>query len=302
MEIGIRLQHHDHDYVERRGGHLLWSHFRASSARSEYRLGAIAAAVALYEERMAEGLDQEAGGVALLVLQRALFACEDLARALNGLLAGPSWQAVVTAKLPALDGIFACVLSDPDSVLRAFALPPDEWLDREHRGQPAVRRALEDLRNRTRRRWTRQLETVASFWLQRRRIAKATMHGFPFIAGDLVREPPGAGVISDHARDDGRHPFAVAVLSSAHHAQARVHTEIFTIPLDRGAVATFQRAGKVAARCAESLGMTQANSIERGYAYGIPLDLLDRLSTGDQRILTALVEEQRDSDAGDSGA
>jgi hypothetical protein len=34
MQIGVSVSHHDHDYVERRGGHVFFSHLRGAPARA----------------------------------------------------------------------------------------------------------------------------------------------------------------------------------------------------------------------------------------------------------------------------
>lgn len=71
MKIGLSLKHHDHEYVEQRGGFLLLTHMRAADGRASYRQAAL--------DRALAGFDSPTGAAAgFVVLQRAMLCVEDL--------------------------------------------------------------------------------------------------------------------------------------------------------------------------------------------------------------------------------
>src|SRR5204863_7956305 len=100
-------------YIERRGGMPFYSHLRGGAARGSFREDAVARAFELYEQGKAEMRSEaELGGRALLVLQRALLAAEDVGGLLHALSGPDPWARLVSTKLPQLDSAFEQVLSD----------------------------------------------------------------------------------------------------------------------------------------------------------------------------------------------
>jgi len=183
MQLTVTVGHHDHSYVERRGGHVLYSFLRHAPSRAAYRQGAIVRAHDRWKAASTDGAGLPLlGGIGLLVLQRAFLAAEDLGRLMVGLDGEPSWERLTTARLPALDEAFVRALANPNRALQPFCLPSsqqllDEGLDSQ------TRDGAERLAQLAAERWLRQLEAVARFWGSTRPIAKATMHGFPILAG-----------------------------------------------------------------------------------------------------------------------
>src|SRR4051794_7519476 len=184
MQLAVRMEHHDHEYVERRGGWVLYSYMRAAATRSRYRRLALERATKLYAaSRSAGEPGTTVGGHGLLVIQRAFLAAEDLGRLLHALGDQAAWGRLTGANLDELDATFAQVISDAPGALRPFLIADTEVLRTEGYG-PTVIAGLERLAQLESARWLYQLQTVAAFWLKHRAVAKATMHGFPILAGD----------------------------------------------------------------------------------------------------------------------
>lgn len=136
MQIGINLAHHDHDYVEKRGGHVLWSHFRGAPARCSYRRAALQRAFELYERAVSQGAAPDAtSGPALL------------GRLLHSLHGMPSWQKLIAVTLEDLDEVYREVVTSPDAALRTFILPHDSALAAEPRLTEPQRSAIRELRD-----------------------------------------------------------------------------------------------------------------------------------------------------------
>ncbi len=299
MQIGIDLEHHDHAYVERRGGHVLWSYCREAPARCAFRRASLDRAVSLYETDDVD--DDERGGMGLLVLQRALLATEDLARLLHVFRGTPSWQRFVVVPTRELDTALAEVFTNPAGALEPFALPDPRTLAAEPLSREE-RVALGELVKRTAWRWHYGLETAGRFWLDYRRVAKSTMHGFPLIPGRLINEAPGAGALSDCARDPGRRPWALAVLSERDFQRAEINTECHPVALDPASVRATYRSGKVAIKLSLALAAAQAGSIETGHRWVVPFDLLERLPDDQQAAIRAaharVSDDQEDAGRG----
>ena len=145
----------------------------------------------------------------------------------------------------------------------------------------------------TRSRWLQMLQRVAELWLDQRVVAKATMHGMPLVAGELVLGPPPAGVLAETVRDPRTRPFAVAVLSRVQNERREVITDRHVVQLDHRSVARHLRAGKAAVRLAEELSQTQANSIELGYGYGLPKHSFSLLSSQERALLDEAMKRQQ---------
>jgi len=78
LQIGISILHHDHDYIERRGGHAFFSHLRGAPDRTRYREEALQRGERLYDDAVAAGgTPEEICGAGLIVLQRAALAVDE---------------------------------------------------------------------------------------------------------------------------------------------------------------------------------------------------------------------------------
>jgi len=286
--------HHDHDYVERRGGPLLYTHMRGAGGRGRYRRVALERADAMYATALAEeSASMRVGGLGLLLLQRAMLAAEDLGGLLQALLGKPpSFERLASVSYGELDKVFLDVRDRPARILKPFILPTREVLEDEDMTAAEVEAALR-LVALTRSRWLQMLQRVAELWLDQRVVAKATMHGMPLVAGELVLGPPPAGVLAETVRDPRTRPFAVAVLSRVQNERREVITDRHVVQLDHRSVARHLRAGKAAVRLAEELSQTQANSIELGYGYGLPKHSFSLLSSQERALLDEAMKRQQ---------
>jgi hypothetical protein len=307
LRIGISIAHHDHDYVERRGGHAFFSHLRGAPDRARYREEALRRGERLYHEAVTTSAVPELiCGAGLIVLQRAALAVDDLAVVLHALAeddpeaaADPAsnagaetWPRMVSMTIPDEIALFSAIAEDPGQALRAFRIPPDEVLAREllaPAGQAAPRR----LRDLTAARWGMMLVRVARFWLTYGSAAKATMHGFAAIAGRQITQPPGAGFLAQNVRAPDQ-PFVVMVNSNVEGTNVQTPQVVVAMTPDR--VRGFRRHGTTAVKLAAELCAALVEGIERGYAYGIPPFLAHRLSEADRH---ALREAQLDEAAED---
>ena len=146
MQIGISILHHDHDYIERRGGHAFFSHLRGAPGRARYREEALQRGERLYDDAVAAGgTPEEICGAGLIVLQRAALAVDDLAVLLHAVAeddpeaasdpaadAGAEiWRRMVSMTIPDEIALFSAMAVDLGQALGAFRLPPDEALARE---------------------------------------------------------------------------------------------------------------------------------------------------------------------------
>jgi hypothetical protein len=302
LQIGISMLHHDHDYIERRGGHAFFSHLRGAPDRMRYREEALQRGERLYHDAVAAGgTPEEICGAGLIVLQRAALAVDDLAVLLHAVAeddpeaaADPAsevgaeiWPRMVGMTIPDEIALFSAVGADLGQALRAFRLPPDEVLAREALS-PAAEAAARRLRDRTALRWGVMLTRVAQFWLAYGISAKATMHGFAAIAGRQITEPPGAGFLGQGVRPPA-HPFVLMVNSQVEGTNVQTPQLVLAMSPDR--VRDFRRQGSTAVKLAAELCASLAYGIEHGYAYGVPGLLANRLSEADR---DALAETQRD--------
>jgi hypothetical protein len=305
LQIGISIVHHDHDFVERRGGHVFFTHLRGAPDRARCREEALQRGERLYNDAVATGgTPERICGAGLIVLQRAVLAVDDLAVVLHALAeddpeaaavpgsdAGAEvWRRMVSMTIPDEIALFRAIAEDPGQALRAFRLPPDEVLAREPL-TPAAQAAARRLRDRTARRWGEMLVRVARFWLAYGSAAKATMHGFAAIAGRQITEPPGAGFLGEHVRPPD-HPFVVMVNSNVEGTNVQTPQVVVAMSPDR--VRDFRRHGSTAVKLAVELCETLAEGIDRGYAYSVPPLLATSLSEADR---DALAEVQPDEAA-----
>jgi hypothetical protein len=198
----LRLQVHDADpgYVAMKlgagdGGAALYAHLRAVLSITDFRRDAIRRAERLYDERLAASADEkEISGLGLLVLQRAMFAVEDLGGLLHAFTDPPSWSGLVSYNLDGLSGTFDALFAGGDeAIAQVYLLPPDDALEAEPDLTAEQREAVRALRNEALRQTRERLERVVELWGMLHRQAKKTVHGLGFLAGTIVIEPPGAG-------------------------------------------------------------------------------------------------------------
>lgn len=289
----LTVKHHDHAYVERRGGWELYTHLRGSAPRKDYRLRAIQRAADEHARAVAaERTESELGGLGLIVLQRSLLAVEDLAGLLHAFDGPDPWQRLRNTGINHLDRAITLAAMDPErAITETFRLADEATLCDEPGWEEQQIQAALRLRQFTLAKWARQLEGAARLWAQYRAVAKATMHGFAVVAGCDLVDPPGAGELSRGISTDTPRPFAVGVMSTV--SQLEVRTERQLVPLNAREVARMKAQGRSAARLTHDLCRWQAQSIENVHKAGIPLDHLHLLSDDDQALLRLRVEEQQ---------
>jgi hypothetical protein len=229
----LRLQVHGADpgYVamklgEGDGGAALYAHLRAVLSITDFRRDAIRRAERLYDEGLSAGVgEEELSGLGLLVLQRAMFAVEDLGGLLHAFTDPPSWSGLVSYNLAGLSGTFdALFVGSDEAIARAYLLPSDDALESEPGLTAEQREAVRALRNETLRQTRERLERVAELWRMLHRQAKKTVHGLGFLAGTTVIEPPGAGRIGELLGDQHERPFVVSLETSVNNESGHVNT------------------------------------------------------------------------------
>jgi hypothetical protein len=241
----------------------------------------------MYDEALDRLPEPEAGGLGLHVLQRAVLCVEDLGALLHALGSDDPWPRLTGYTVNDIDEVFLSVHRDPVGSLSAFRLPDDAALASELAdAEPALAGAREIVR-RTQARWLYMLEGVINLWLRYRDVAKATMHGYPIMAGRYALGPPAAGFIAESVRDPGVRPFSVALISKA--SKTGVHTDVHTLPLDRETVRSFLRNGKLAIRLTEQVCAAQADGIARRYDFALPLEFVHRLPQEQRRAVEEMV-------------
>jgi hypothetical protein len=290
-------------YAADRGGVELLSYLREGAARAEHRREAIRRARDLHDNaRHDDQRATEAGGFGLLVLQRVLFAVEDVGVLLHSFAGDDPWERLRSTRIPDLRTAFERAVNDVDQVIEeAFVLATDSQIAEED-VTPDQQAALARLGTLTRQRWVRMLERVASWWLGHFNVAKATMHGFPFVAGELVRERPGAGALGA-GFTSRTSPFAVAVTSKDRgietiarepgpDGESVTQREILTtrtpVGLAPSDVAHFDRTGRIAAHLATELCRHHAESIMSAHIGGIPMRAVRYLDDTQQRAIREL--------------
>jgi hypothetical protein len=267
--MAITIEHQDPAYVEHRGGFALLSYLRGAANRVEHRRSSIERAFEAFSGAEATGrADQEVGGLGLLVLQRALFAAEDLGLLLHAFAGADPWERLRAANVPELDGAYRTAVEDLDATLDGvFRLASREAIE-EAVGGAEEREVLTKTRDLARARWGQMLERCAWLWLEHRNVAKATMHGFPIVAGADLDGPPRAGELAADIRaPDQRYSVALTSRVSGTH----VTTGRTIVRLGSSAVGTYRRYGRTAARLTGELCELQATTTMSRHAASVPL-------------------------------
>jgi hypothetical protein len=286
MRAAIAVKHHDHNYVEKRGGWELYTHLRAAGSRVKARREAIDRAARLYDAALGDdgSSDNERNGRGLIVLQRTLLALEDLGGLLHAFAGPDPWDRLRSATYDQMDAAFHAGGADPDEAIVRLGLASRKMLEEEGLSGEQIE-AVWRMREFTAERWRRGLKTAATRWLTQRVVAKATMHGFPIISGPHVVGPPAAGELVRNMSLPDTTKFVMALVSEARPAE--IETQRLIVTLDDSEVQAIRRDGRAAARLYGELCEMQSNSIEIGYAGSVPLRAKRWLSSHDQ----ALVEE-----------
>jgi hypothetical protein len=294
MQLAITLEHPDPAYVEHRGGFAMLTYLRGAPERAEHRRISVSRAHQLFLTAQAEARPSaETGGLGLLVLQRALLAAEDLGLLLHAFDGPQPWERLRTAKIPDLDAVFLRAASrSTEFIERVFRLPNKAELERE--AEDALQRSgLLWLRDNAERRWSDMLTRASWLWLEHRNVAKATMHGFPIVAGSHIDGPPGAGELSVGIRRQ-KERYAVAVTSKTRGKD--VVTDRTTLHLGERAVGSFARHARVAIRATADLAEAQAGSTMRTFRATMPTRAMKFLDSETRAALEPMVDEEESPD------
>lgn len=292
MQIGLTLPPHDPAYVASRGGDQLWSHLRGAPGRVQYRRRAIERAFERFVAAEHGGSPEaEIGGLGLIVLQRALLAAEDLGGLLHALDGPQPWSRLRSYNLADITSVFERCLSDGDAALeRIFRLASDEEIAAEDLTGEQTE-LLQGIRRLVGRQWLSLVRRAAELWTGSP-VAKATMHGFPIVAGDELLGPPSAGVLAQALKDRPTGRFAAALRSTSS-STSRVHTEVIPVPLDRTSIERYRREGETSANLYGQVCAMHATSTELQMRALVPWGVLDELSDAQLVALEALQEDRR---------
>ncbi len=296
----LRLQVHDADpgYVAMKlgagdGGAALYAHLRAVLSITDFRRDAIRRAERLYDERLAASADErEISGLGLLVLQRAMFAVEDLGGLLHAFTDPPSWSGLVSYNLDGLSGTFDALFAGGDeAIAQVYLLPPDDALEAEPDLTAEQREAVRALRNEALRQTRERLERVAELWGMLHRQAKKTVHGLGFLAGTIVIEPPGAGRIGQLLGDQQERPFVISLETTVNDKAGQVNTELQAIVVDRTNVGVFVDAGLAACDASDFFASGRLHGLQTNHAFTLPIGVIDDLPAETAAVLRDLFND-----------
>jgi hypothetical protein len=285
MKAAIAVKHHDHNYVEKRGGWELYTHLRAAPSRVKARREGIDRAARLYGALPGDDCASvsERNGRGLIVLQRTLLALEDLGGLFHAFGGPDPWDRLRSATYDELDEAFQAASADPEEAFVRLGLADEKMLVEEEGLTGEQIEAVWRMREITAERWCRGLQTAATRWLAQRVVAKATMHGFPIISGPHVLGPPAAGELVEDISLPNTKQFAMALVSQARPAE--IETQRWIVALDEKEVQAICRDGRAAARLYGELCEMQAQSIETGHAGSVPLRAKRWLSSKERAVV-----------------
>jgi hypothetical protein len=297
--LKLQIQDADPAYVamklgEGDGGAALYAHLRAVPSITDFRREAIRRAERLYDERLAaRGSDDEISGLGLLVLQRAMFAVEDLGGLLHAFTEPASWSGLVSYNLDGLTASFDALFAGGDkAIARAYLLPPDDALENEPGLTAEQREAVRALRNEALRQTRERLERVAELWRMLHRHAKKTVHGLGFLAGTMVIEPPGAGRISELLGDQQERPFVISLETTVNDENGYVNTELQAIVVDRNNIGVFVDAGLAACDASDFLASGRLHGLQTNHAFTLPKGVIDELPAETAAVLRELFNDE----------
>lgn len=275
------------------GGAALYAHLRAVPSITDFRRAAIGRAERFYDEGFAGGTrEEEMSGLGLLVLQRAMFAVEDLGGLLHAFTDPPSWSGLVSYNLDGLSGLFDALFAGGDeAIARAYLLPPDDALENEPGLTAEQREAVRALRNEALRQTRERLERVAELWRMLHRHAKKTVHGLGFLAGTTVMEPPGAGRIGELLGDHHERPFVVSLETTVNDDTGHANTELQAIVVDRNNVGVFVDAGLAACDASDFFASGRLHGLQTNHAFTLPKGVIDGLPAETAAVLRELFND-----------
>jgi hypothetical protein len=291
MKVALTLPPHDPEFLDRRGGIELMSHLRAAPHRAEFRQTTIRSAHDRFAAAELDGhSDSEIGGLGLIVLQRALLAAEDLGGLLHALDGDDPWTRLRTTTIADVRRVFEAVAADTTRALTDLCRLATEQELRDTGLDATDVALLCAVRVRIARRWLKMLKSTAVLW-SRAEVAKATMHGFPFVSGHELVGPPPAGVLARDIELPKHTRFALALISTSRQTN-HVHTAQAPVLLGRQAVARYREDGQTAAQIYRELAEMRTTTTERGVRALIPWGVIHDLGDADrtqlERISTML--------------
>lgn len=289
MQLKVEIQDADPGYVDEKVGAELYVHLRAVPAIVDFRRAAILRACGLHRECDADD-ECRRGALALLVLQRAMLAVEDLGGLLYALDESPSFERLISHRLDDISALFARLFADPTLTPTLYRLPTPQALADEPGLSNEQRQALKHLASITLMRVDAQLAIVRPFWDSLYDEAKKTMHGLAFVAGRFAVEPPGAGMITRALQRDHVRPFAVPLTTRVDRFGQHVNTEVGTVALTEADVGRFRTAGLAACDAAEVLVGGRLRGLETNHAYTVPKTYLDQLAPAHRAALEPLFD------------
>lgn len=287
MQLKVEIRDAEPAYVEEKVGTELYVHLRAVPAIVDFRRAALARATTIYDQ--CDPTDEcRQGALALLVLQRAMLAVEDLGGLLYALDEPPSFKRLISYDLSDIGALFARLFAEPELTPTLYRLATAEALADEPGLTDAERTALKQLTRITLMRVDAQLALVRPFWDSCYDAAKKTMHGLAFVAGRYAVESPGAGMISRALPHAQERPFAVPLTTRVDRMTRNVNTEVGVIALTKTAVAGFVAAGEAALHATEVLVGGRLHGLETNHAYTVPKTYLDQLAPRERDVVAHL--------------
>lgn len=298
VEIGFDVEHHDHAYVERQGGSAMLLHLRDGRSRASYRANAIERAHQRFLGAETSGAaEDEVGGLGLIVLQRSVLALEDIAGLIHAVLVHPDEQflALRSTVIPDLNRAMTVARQEPQRVIHeVFRLVSDDEITRireeDLEATDAEIAAARSLRALEEQRWALMLERAASMWLQMNDPAKATMHGFAFVAGSQIKNEACGSIADDLLVPRKR--FALGLLGELDRERRHIETRRNLVLLDHDTVGAYARHGKSSAVLYGEMCEARASAIDQGYR-GVMRDVLARrLASHEQKAFAVLAARQ----------
>jgi hypothetical protein len=297
-QISLRTSGVDVGYVEERLGREFYSQLRGTSRVAEFRRAAVARAHGLYEEAAANGAPEpEITGLGLLVLQRALLACEDLGALLYALAEEPHWLRFTSYRAEDLDAIYALILERGVDVRDLWGMPTDEAIASESGHSEVQREAFKKLRELTATELESELEVVANFWTRNRTAIKNVMHGFSVVPATYLVEPPGAGVLSKQVELGHERPFAASLVSEVNDEERSVETTTYTVDLNAAAITAVRDIADSACTLLDRLADAWRVSVSTRHAFILRDDLAHRLSPEEQEAVADFMIGEDDAKA-----
>lgn len=276
----------DASYVEDKLGREFYSQLGAMPRVAKFRDAAVERAAKLYADVVAGSAEEpEITALGLLVLQRALLACEDFGALVYALADKPHWLRFTSYGPGDLDEMFAMLQDGRLDIRDLWAMPTDGAIVDEPGWTDVERRALQRLREVTATALKQEVDVVAHFWIGHRRSIKNVMHGFSLVPACFLVEPPGAGVLSKQVDLDQERPFAASLVSTLNDRERIVETTTYTVDLTGLGVATVREIASTACGLLARLADARRFAVQTNHGYVLGDEFADRLSAIDQEAL-----------------